>query len=160
MHKILFRRDRGVRASLLLKRLLRRAVSCTLHSESIDIPCELNVLLTNDKGIRSVNREMRNVDKLTDVLSFPMFDFIPGAFHASQEHIDPQTGLLPLGDMVMSIDRIRLQAEEYGHSISREATYLAVHSVLHLLGYDHIDEDTDKRLMRSREEEILNLFHI
>ena len=98
---------------------------------------------------------MRRVDEPTDVLSFPMFEFVPGEFDPASGIPDPHTGRLPLGDMVLSLDRIRSQAEEYGHGIKREAAYLAVHSVLHILGYDHTDENGDKRIMRAREEEIM-----
>lgn len=155
-HRILISSDSSIKKPVrVIKGLLRRAIICALEAEAVNVPCELNVLLTDDNGIRAVNRNMRNLDKPTDVLSFPMFDFTPGAFDASIASRDPQTGLIALGDMVMSLERIRSQAKEYGHGAEREAAYLAVHSVLHLLGYDHMDEDGDKRIMRAREEEIM-----
>lgn len=114
------------------------------------------MLVTNDDTIRAINRQTRNVDKATDVLSFPMFEYTPGAFPEDvSADIDPETGLLPLGDMVLSVERAQAQAEEYGHSLRREAGYLTIHSVLHLLGYDHLDEGPMKRQMRAREEQIL-----
>ena len=111
------------------------------------------MLVTDDEGIRAINRTTRNIDSATDVLSFPMFQFTPGAFPADvSEEIDPQTGLLPLGDMAISLERARDQAKRFGNSLKRETGYLTIHSVLHLLGYDHMDEGEQKRRMRTREE--------
>ena len=120
------------------------------------MPCEVDVLLTDDEGIHQINLEQRGVDAPTDVLSFPMFEFAPGQPPAEEAEIDPETGLLPLGDMVVSMERARAQGEEYGHGTKRELAYLAVHSVLHLLGYDHMDDGPQKARMRAREEAILN----
>ena len=127
-----------------------RAVRTTLDAEGVDVPCEINVLLTNDTGIHRVNVDTRNVDAPTDVLSFPMFDLTPGDKPA-EEDADPATGLIPLGDMCISLERAQAQAEEFGHSVERELAYLAVHSVLHLLGYDHLDEGP----MKAQEEAIM-----
>ena len=111
------------------------------------------MLVTDDAGIRAINRAMRNIDRETDVLSFPMFQFTPGQFPEDvQEDIDPQTGLLPLGDMAISLERARDQAKRFGNSLRREVGYLTIHSMLHLLGYDHMDEGEMKRQMRTREE--------
>ena len=110
--------------------------------------------VTSDAGIQEINREMRQVDAPTDVLSFPVFDLAPGEL-PGPEDADPGTGLVPLGDMVISLERVQAQAKEFGHSNRRELAYLAVHSVLHLLGYDHLDEGPMKRQMRAREEAIL-----
>ena len=134
--------------------LLRRVISAALAAEGVDLPCEINVLLTDDEGIHQVNREMRQVDASTDVLSFPEFDLRPGELPAPED-ADPGTGLVPLGDMVISMERVAAQAKEYGHSNRRELSYLVVHSVLHLLGYDHLDEGPQKARMRAREEAIL-----
>ena len=97
---------------------------------------------------------MREVDRATDVLSFPEFDLQPGEL-PDGEDADPGTGLVPLGDMVISMEHVAAQAKEYGHSNRRELAYLVVHSVLHLLGYDHLDEGLQKKQMRAREEAIL-----
>ena len=97
---------------------------------------------------------MREVDRPTDVLSFPAFDLTPGEL-PGPEDADPGTGLVPLGDMVISMERVAAQAKEYGHSNRRELAYLTVHSVLHLLGYDHLDEGPQKAQMRAREEAIM-----
>ena len=137
---------------------LKAVIPAALAAEGVALPCEINVLLTGDEGIRQINLEQRGVDRATDVLSFPMFDFSPGTppGDGAEDLLDPGSGLLPLGDMVLSVDRIRAQAAEYGHSERREACYLAVHSVLHLLGYDHLDEGAMKEQMRAREEAILD----
>ena len=118
-------------------------------------PCEVDVLITDDEGIHQINLEQRGIDRPTDVLSFPMFNYRPGQPQADGADADPATGLTPLGDMVISLERARAQAEEYGHPLERELCYLAVHSVLHLLGYDHMDEGEEKAQMRAREEAIL-----
>ena len=135
--------------------LLRRVIPAALEAEGVPFPCEVDVLFTDDEGIHAINLEQRGVDRPTDVLSFPMFDLTPGE-HPGAEDADPGSGLVPLGDMVISLERAAAQGEEYGHSVEREAAYLAVHSVLHLLGYDHMDEGPQKRQMRAREEAILN----
>ncbi len=137
-----------------IEALLGRVIPAALEAEGVDVPCEVDVLLTGDEGIHAVNREMRRVDAPTDVLSFPMFDLKPGD-KPSADEADPATGLVPLGDMCISLERARAQAEEFGHSVEREVAYLAVHSVLHLLGYDHLDEGPMKAQMREREENIL-----
>lgn len=133
---------------------VRKCIRTALTAEGVDVPCEIDVLITSDGGIRAVNREMRGVDKPTDVLSFPMFALAPGD-KPSAAQADPATGLVPLGDMMISWPHVAAQAKEYGHSNRRELAYLTVHSVLHLLGYDHLDEGPMKAQMRSREEAIL-----
>ena len=132
--------------------LIRRTIRTALAAEGLTAPCEVDVLLTDDDGIHEINREMRQVDRPTDVLSFPEFELTPG-----QEDADPGTGLIPLGDMVLSMERVAAQAREYGHSKRRELSYLVTHSVLHLLGYDHLDEGPMKAQMRAREEAIMAL---
>ena len=134
--------------------LIRKVIRTTLAAEGVDFPCEVDVLLTNDEGIHAINRDMRQVDRPTDVLSFPEFDLTPGELPLPED-ADPGTGLVPLGDMVISMEHVAAQAKEYGHSKRRELSYLAVHSTLHLLGYDHLDEGPQKARMREREEAIL-----
>ena len=112
------------------------------------------MLLTGDAGIQALNREQRGVDSPTDVLSFPEFELSPGEL-PDEEDADPGTGLIPLGDMVINLERAAAQAKEYGHSNRRELAYLVIHSVLHLLGYDHMDEGPEKARMREREEAVL-----
>lgn len=134
--------------------LLRQVIPAALEAEGVAVPWEVDVLFTDDEGIHQINLEQREVDRPTDVLSFPMFDLQPGE-HPTEEDADPGTGLVPLGDMVISLERAQAQGEEYGHGTRREVAYLAVHSVLHLLGYDHMDEGPMKAQMRAHEEAIL-----
>ncbi len=136
--------------------LIRRTIRTALATEGLTAPCEVDVLLTDDEGIHQINLDMRNVDRPTDVLSFPEFDLKPEELPAAED-ADPGTGLIPLGDMVLSMERVAAQAEEYGHSRQRELAYLVTHSVLHLLGYDHMDEGEMKQQMRGREEAIMAL---
>ena len=133
---------------------IRKVIRTALAAEGVTFPCEIDVLLTHDAGIHQINLDMRQVDRATDVLSFPEFDLTPGQL-PDEEDADPGTGLVPLGDMVISMEHVAAQAREYGHSNRRELAYLVVHSVLHLLGYDHMDEGPMKAQMRGREEAIM-----
>ena len=133
---------------------IRKVIRTALAAEGVDFPCEVDVLVTSDEEIHQLNREARQVDRATDVLSFPAFDLKPGEL-PGPEDADPGTGLVPLGDMMISMEHVAAQAKEYGHSNRRELGYLVVHSVLHLLGYDHMDEGPMKARMREREESIL-----
>lgn len=140
---------------ILIRSIISTCINQTLRAEKITIPCEINVLVTDDAGIQTINKASRNIDKPTDVLSFPMFNLTAGAPPQDwSEYIDPGTGLCPLGDMCISLERAVAQAKEYGHSSRREVGYLTIHSMLHLLGYDHMDEGEQKRQMRAREETI------
>lgn len=135
--------------------IIRRCMEAVLDAEKITAPCEINVLVTNDRGIHAINKASRDVDKPTDVLSFPMFDLVAGQPPEDwTEYLDPETDLCPLGDMCISLERAAAQAKEYGHSLRREVGYLTIHSMLHLLGYDHMDEGVEKAIMRRREEAI------
>lgn len=135
--------------------VIRKCVEATLSAEHIDVPCEINVLITNDRGIRAINKASRNIDKATDVLSFPMFQLEAGNPPQNwDEYLDVETNLCPLGDMCISLERSTAQAKEFGHSVKREVGYLTIHSMLHLLGYDHLDEGEQKKQMRAREEAI------
>ena len=132
---------------------IRKCIAAALQEERVGVPCEINVLVTDDEAIRVLNREARNIDSATDVLSFPAFQFEPGKLPADlTPYIDPETGLMPLGDMAISYEHAKRQAEEFGHSVKREVGYLTVHSIRHLLGYDHVDEGEMKRQMREKEE--------
>ena len=140
--------------------LLEKVISFALDAEGVKTPCEVDVLITDDENIHQINLEQRDIDRATDVLSFPMFEYVPGEPPIDDSDADPATGLTPLGDMVISLERCRAQAKEFGHSEERELCYLAVHSTLHLLGYDHMDEGPQKAQMRGREEAILNALGI
>ena len=136
---------------------IRKCIQETLYAEGINVRCEINVLVTDDAGIRIINRESRDLDKPTDVLSFPMFQLEAGNPPADwEEYKDPDSGLVPLGDMCISLERAVAQAQEFGHSTRREVGYLTIHSMLHLLGYDHLDEGEQKKQMRAQEEAILS----
>lgn len=139
--------------------LIRKVIRTVLEQEGMGLPCEISVLLTDDAGIHQTNLEMRQVDRPTDVLSFPMFELSPGEL-PDELDADPATGLIPLGDMVLSMERVEAQAREFGHSKRRELAYLVVHSVLHLLGYDHLDEGEQKAQMRAREDAIMEVLGI
>lgn len=135
--------------------IISKCVEATLEAQGVCVPCEINVFVTNDKGIRAINAASRNIDKATDVLSFPMFQLVPGQLPEDwSEYLDPETGMCPLGDMAISLERAITQAKEFGHSTRREIGYLTIHSMLHLLGYDHLDEGEQKAQMREREETI------
>lgn len=139
----------------IVSAVIRKCIDAVLIQEAITTPCEINVLVTNDRGIQAINKASRNMDKPTDVLSFPMFALEAGSPPVDwSEYLDPETGLCPLGDMAISLERAVAQAKEFGHSSRREIGYLTIHSMLHLLGYDHLDEGEEKARMRSREETI------
>ncbi len=134
---------------------IKKCIHETLKAEGVRVQCEINVLVTDDAGIQVINRESRQIDKATDVLSFPMFQLEPGVLPEDwAEYRDPSTGLVPLGDMCISLERAVAQAQEFGHTTRREVGYLTIHSMLHLLGYDHLDEGPMKKQMRAREEAI------
>ena len=141
--KLRLRCENGVKCPLGLRRRIARAARAVLAAEEIRVPCELSVLLTDDAGIHALNKAFRGVDRPTDVLSFPMGD------------TDPRTGRYLLGDMALNTARAAAQGREFGHGPEHEITYLTVHSVLHLLGYDHEDEGEQKRAMRAREKAIM-----
>jgi len=153
-HQIRIRKDRPLQ-DIGMARLIRKAAGAALQAENVDVPCRIEIRMTDDTQIRALNREHRDIDRATDVLSFPMTEQTPGDFYADDMDLDPKSGVLFLGDMILSVERIRAQAEEFGHSTAREAAYLTVHSVLHLLGYDHVDEGEMKKAMRAREDAIL-----
>ena len=132
---------------------IAKCIEASLRMEKISTPCEVNVLVTNDEGIHAINKASRDIDRPTDVLSFPMFQLEPGNPPTDWEaYQDPETGLCPLGDMCISLERAKAQAKEFRHSVKREVGYLTIHSMLHLLGYDHLDEGPMKKQMRQREE--------
>ncbi len=146
--------DAEVETPAAVEEQIRRAVLAALEGEEVDVPCVVEVCVTDDGGIRQTNLDTRGVDRPTDVLSFPMFELEPGG-KPRAEWADPDTDKVLLGDMMISLERANAQAAEFGHSPEREVCYLAVHSVLHLLGYDHLDEGPMKARMRQREEAIL-----
>ena len=153
-HKVIVSRDVKKLGHLRSAALIKKAVRMALDFEKVDEPCLVSVMLTDEEGIREINREFRNVDSATDVLSFPMNELEPGKFDPELCERDMDTGRIMLGDMMISVPRCAQQGEEFGHGYEREIMYLTVHSVLHLLGYDHIDEGPMKKQMRDREKAI------
>lgn len=153
-HAICVRREKKRLGSPETYRIIKRAVKAALTCEEVDEPCSVSVLLTDDEGIRRINGDMRGKDEATDVLSFPMNELIAGKPDFSKAERDSE-GRVELGDMAISIERARMQGREYGHGFEHETAYLAVHSVLHLLGYDHLDEGEEKMAMRTREKAIM-----
>ena len=135
--------------------LVRRAAKAALRAQGILEDCLISVMLTNDAGIRAINLEQRGIDSPTDVLSFPLNELREGDFDPEACEYDPETDMLLLGDMVLDLERCAQQGAEYGHGFAHELQYLTVHSVLHLLGYDHLDEGARKRAMRAREKAIM-----
>ena len=154
--KIMLSRSRPGLGHNEARRLIQRAISAALREEKVPDDCEVSVLLTDNEGIHELNRDYRGVDRPTDVLSFPANELSPGEFDADLCERDPETGRVFLGDMAISLEKCEAQAEEFGHSFERELMYLTVHSTLHLLGYDHVDEGEVKRQMRGREDVIMS----
>ena len=135
-----------------LKMLVRDAVEATLDYEQYGNPCEVSVSFVDNAEIRGLNKKFRGIDKATDVLSFPLFDY---EGESEEPPVDEMLGML--GDIVLSLEQAALQAEEYGHSFEREVAFLTVHSMLHLLGYDHETGEEDEADMRRRQSEIMDL---
>ena len=142
----------------------RKVCESVLEAEKCPWEAAVNLLLTDNEGIRALNREYRNIDRETDVLSFPNLDFVEsGVFDLSEEraadYFDPDTGELLLGDICISVDKMKEQADSYGHSLRREFAFLVAHSMLHLCGYDHMEE-AEARVMEQKQEEILEAMGI
>jgi len=154
-HKINITYDIFTLKESIISNIITRCNDAALNAEGDKADCLINVLVTNDRGIHAINKASRNIDRPTDVLSFPMFQLEAGNPPADwEEYLDPETGLCPLGDMCLSLERATAQAREFGHPTRREIGYLTIHSMLHLLGYDHLDEGPQKKQMREREEAI------
>lgn len=134
-----------------LKRLIRLSVEAALAFEGYGNTCEVSVTFTDDAGIRELNRNFRKIDSATDVLSFPLFDF-EGSEEPAVDELENM-----LGDIVISLERAAAQAEEYGHSFEREVAFLTVHSMLHLLGYDHVNSEEEELDMRRRQTAIMEM---
>ena len=139
--------------------LTRRVIEGALDYIECPYETELNVLFTDNESIREINLENRNLDAPTDVLAFPFGEFpVPGCFDSLEEEqpdvFHPDTGELMLGDIVISVERVISQAEEYGHSVERELGFLLAHSILHLCGYDHMEEE-ERVVMEEKQRQIM-----
>lgn len=145
---IISNRQKEVKIPTGIRMLIRRCCIATLETEEFPENAEINVSFVSNSEIRTLNRDFRNVDAETDVLSFPLGE--NGIYDRN-----PETGAMLLGDVVISMQKAEAQAEMYGHSLHREVAYLTVHSVLHLLGYDHVNGGIEQVHMREREEAVL-----
>lgn len=152
--KVLFQNEQDkFKISFKLKGTIKKAVKGALKHEGVTYDTEVSVTFTDNEGIRELNREYREKDSATDVLSFPMYDFAAGD--------EPVEGMpCELGDIVLSLERAAEQAEEFGHSFKREVSFLTVHSTLHLLGYDHELSEEDDRDMRKRQNDVMEILKI
>ncbi|MBN7573851.1 rRNA maturation RNase YbeY [Clostridium beijerinckii] len=158
-------RQNKVEASEELIERLTEVIEFALKEEEVNMKCEISLLFVDNNEIKEINNETRGINRETDVLSFPMLEYenkkvfkdIYKDYKFSQCDFDGDE--LVLGDIVLSLEKALEQSKEFNHSYEREASYLVVHSVLHLLGYDHMEDD-DKTIMRSREEDILNKLNI
>lgn len=131
---------------------LNKVVSATLSLEKVTLPCYVSITVVDEDEIKDINREHRNIDSVTDVLSFPVVNLIDGSFDYNAG--DFYEGRLILGDVVLCAKRAKEQSLEFGHSYDRELGYLTCHSVLHLLGYDH-EDDMEREVMRQKEEAVM-----
>jgi probable rRNA maturation factor len=165
-HTIVARHSRVTPYDRLSIPLIKRSILKALDVQGVELSCEVSVLITDERSVRQLNREFRGIDAATDVLSFPMQELTPLQSLTldgwetldsvgTDLGTDPETGLLPLGEIVFSATQVIRQAEEYGRTRDYETAYLTVHSVLHLLGYDHTDEGEDKSKMRDCENAIM-----
>ena len=143
------------------EKIIHEVVLAALDYEKCPYEAEVSVVLTDNEGIHQLNRQFRNIDRPTDVLSFPMCEYDrPADFDRLEEDAEacfnPETGELLLGDIVISVEKVKEQAADYGHSVKREIAFLTVHGMLHLLGYDHMEDD-ERLVMEKKQEEILKL---
>ncbi len=157
---VLLENETEISLGIEYKEIADKVINAALDYVHCPYECEVNILLTDNNGIHEANRSMRNIDSPTDVLSFPAVDFdTPGDFTSAESDItsyfNADTGELILGDIMISLEKVLEQAESYGHSITREYAFLIAHSMLHLSGYDHIDDD-ERIKMEQMQDEILN----
>ncbi|GFZ30907.1 endoribonuclease YbeY [Clostridium zeae] len=147
------------------EKIIEEVILAALKEELVDKACEISVIFVDNDSIKEINKETRDIDRETDVLSFPMLDYPKGKVYKDaylNYNFDASffnEGDLVLGDVVLSLEKAKEQSEDFNHSFTRECCYLVVHSILHLLGYDHMEED-EKKIMREREESILGKLNI
>lgn len=142
-----------------VEEIVTKVIERALEQEECPYEASVAVLLTDNDGIHAMNKEFRDIDRPTDVLSFPNVDYeepadFSGVEASAEDYFDPETGELCLGDIVISVDKVYEQAQEYGHAPLREFAFLVAHSILHLLGYDHMEEE-EAKVMEAKQEEIL-----
>ena len=160
---LLFEDEGELQLDLSCEELATKVINAALDYEECPYEVEVNLLLTMNQEIHEMNQQFRNIDRPTDVLSFPMVSYdVAGNFdflEESNEYFHPESGELMLGDIVISKEKVISQAEEYGHSIQREFAFLIAHSMLHLMGYDHIKEE-ERVVMEQKQKEILDILQI
>ena len=140
----------------MMDQLFEKAITASLEAEGVKTPVEVSLSVVSEEVIRETNRDFRQIDKVTDVLSFPLVEFegMTPAEGVSEGDMDPDTGEVCLGDVIICYQRAKEQAQEYGHSLERELGFLTVHSMLHLLGYDHMEPD-EEAIMTEKQKTIL-----
>lgn len=156
--------DEGVKLPIKVEKIASKVIEEALDYMNCPYETEVHLIITNDDEIKNINKEQRNIDSATDVLSFPMIDYLePGDFSIVEDSIEdyfnPETGELLLGDIVISADKVMEQSEKYGHSIEREFAFLVAHSMLHLFGYDHIEPE-EAKIMEKKQSDILENLQI
>ncbi len=158
-----FEEEGELKLDLPCEELARTVIEAALDYEECPYEVEVNLLLTTNEEIQKMNAEFREIDRATDVLSFPMVDYEePGEFEfleGADEYFHPETGELMLGDIVISKEKVLSQSEEYGHSPRREYAFLIAHSMLHLMGYDHMEEE-ERLCMEAKQRDILDRLNI
>lgn len=139
--------------------LMNKAVRMCLEAEKFELPYEISIILTDNNRIREINNEQRNIDKPTDVLSFPIVDMYEGVVKSSEGDIDMDEGLVILGDIIISLEKAEEQSIEYGHSFERELIFLLTHGVYHLMGYDHDTSQREEKMLK-RQSTVLKTLHL
>lgn len=160
---IIFEEEYNKNLGIDYKEIADKVINAALDYEKCPYEAEISLTLTDNQGIHEINKEFREIDRPTDVLSFPMVDYDePGDFdflENADEYFNPETGELMLGDIVISLDKVEEQAEAYGHTVLREYAFLIAHSMLHLMGYDHMEEE-EAKVMEAKQKEILEILSI
>ena len=160
---VLFEEEGELTLPLECEDLAQKVIEAAVDYVDCPYETEVNLLLTMNEEIHEMNKNFREIDRATDVLSFPMVDYEePGKFdflEEAMEYFNPETGELMLGDIVISKEKVIAQADEYGHSIEREYAFLIAHSMLHLFGYDHMEEE-ERQVMETKQKEILEQLQI
>ncbi len=159
---ILLDNETDISLGIEYEKIADKVVNACLDYLNCPYECEVNILLTDNAGIKEVNKQTRNIDKETDVLSFPSIDYeTPGDFSIVENDVssyfNSDSGELILGDIMISLDKVAEQSETYGHSLTREYAFLIAHSMLHLSGYDHIDEEERMDMERMQDEILLSI---
>jgi metalloprotein, YbeY/UPF0054 family len=140
-----------------IENLIRKAVNESIKLSNIQFGCEISITLVDNDRIREINKQYRNIDAPTDVLSFPMLDMHEGVIISTEGDYDLDEDRLLLGDIVISLEKAEEQAQEYGHSYNREIAFLTTHGIFHLLGYDHMDYEQESKMMGKQEEVLTNI---